>query len=400
MKISDLSKKALGAIALCAVFGIVLTACFMPASDADDASPRELTLYGYTITMGLTEPDSVATVEWDFGDGSAKETVTISETNANGTVKHKYESKGDYTVTATLRNTYTDTDGVIREGETTITYVYHIMGYPIVTFDTDNGSEIASIEEQHSQYVPAKPKDDPVKEGYNFTGWFADKELEVVYDWSAAVTEHTTIYAGWEKIVYTVSFDLHGADVVIDSQTIEYGETVKEPTTPARDGFIFKGWMKGDDAYDFTAPVTSSFTLVADWEQKEADKVYHTVSFDANGGKAQWSQRDIVSGNSITLPTATKEGFTLDGWFIDNVKIGDPGASYTVTGDANLKARWTEKAAEPAPGEKDTGKTLAIILGVAAVLCIVALIVTGIVFLGIPAAVLAILAALFVLGVF
>lgn len=41
--------------------------------------------------------------------------------------------------------------------------------------------------------------DSPVRSEYRFDGWFADKACSVRYDLGAAVTEDTTIYAGWTK---------------------------------------------------------------------------------------------------------------------------------------------------------------------------------------------------------
>lgn len=77
----------------------------MPSVCADPSSyDGEIDLYGYKITMGLIEPDQVDTVEWDFGDGSATETIKITSDNPVGKVQHTYAAKGDYTVTATMRN--------------------------------------------------------------------------------------------------------------------------------------------------------------------------------------------------------------------------------------------------------------------------------------------------------
>ena len=42
--------------------------------------------------------------------------------------------------------------------------------------------------------------DDPVREGYKFTGWYSDKACTVPFDFEQVIKKTTTIYAGWEKI--------------------------------------------------------------------------------------------------------------------------------------------------------------------------------------------------------
>ena len=52
---------------------------------------------------------------------------------------------------------------------------------------------------------------------------------------------------------------------------------------------------------------------------------------------AQWQSA------SVTLPNATKAGAVIDGWYDGNVKVGEPGDSYTPTANVTLTAKWIEK---------------------------------------------------------
>ncbi|MDU5336410.1 InlB B-repeat-containing protein [Enterococcus sp.] len=67
----------------------------------------------------------------------------------------------------------------------------------IVSFETNGGSLIAKQTVKRNQQV-VRPKD-PEKNGYTFTGWFADKELTKAWDFSNSVTEHLTLYAKWSQ---------------------------------------------------------------------------------------------------------------------------------------------------------------------------------------------------------
>ena len=67
-----------------------------------------------------------------------------------------------------------------------------------VNFDTNGGSHIESVKVMHSQTVELK--EDPVKEGYIFTGWYTDRDCKNSFDIkNDTVTNSMTLYAGWEK---------------------------------------------------------------------------------------------------------------------------------------------------------------------------------------------------------
>ena len=70
---------------------------------------------------------------------------------------------------------------------------------------------------------------------------------------------------------------------------------------------------------------------------------------------------------------------------------------YTVSSSITLKAHWTE--AVPDSGDDKKCSSIWIVFAVLAVLCLIAAIATGMLFLGIPAVVLAIIATVLCLGV-
>lgn len=64
-----------------------------------------------------------------------------------------------------------------------------------VTFETSGGNVIESITQVFGSTV-TQPVN-PIKEGYNFDGWYLDEELTVLYSFSNALTENITLYAKW-----------------------------------------------------------------------------------------------------------------------------------------------------------------------------------------------------------
>lgn len=84
-----------------------------------------------------------------------------------------------------------DVDFSVVSEDLTVKAVYS----PLYTlsFDTDGGTKIADTT-YISGEVPAVPTD-PQKGDLVFRGWYADKEFTVPYDFSAPITQNTTVYA-------------------------------------------------------------------------------------------------------------------------------------------------------------------------------------------------------------
>lgn len=76
-------------------------------------------------------------------------------------------------------------------GSSTVTSSYS------VTFNTNGGSTVAK-ENVEANSVLEKPTA-PTKEGYDFAGWYTDKELTTAYDFTAKVTKNLTLYAAWAE---------------------------------------------------------------------------------------------------------------------------------------------------------------------------------------------------------
>ena len=70
--------------------------------------------------------------------------------------------------------------------------------YYRLTFDTNGGSEIAPISRAANTTVDLSDYK-PTREGYEFTGWYADEDLTEKIT-SIRLIRNTTVYAGWEEI--------------------------------------------------------------------------------------------------------------------------------------------------------------------------------------------------------
>lgn len=199
--------------------------------------------------------------------------------------------------------------GYALQEDTTLYGVWSINVYTI-SFDTNGADGLEPVYVNYGE-TPTLPEP-PTKEGYNFAGWYIDSDFTVEADFTH-ITSDMNVYAKWAIKVLNVSFDSNGGSA-IDTVNVNYGSTVTAPNTPTKDGYTFAGWytdINSNTSYDFSTPVTSSFTLVAKWAVNS-----YTLTIDING---QTTTVEVTYGSTITLPDdPTKDGYTFEGWYIDS----------------------------------------------------------------------------------
>jgi len=165
---------------------------------------------------------------------------------------------------------------------------------------------------------------------------------------SYTFTADTTVYALWEDVTYTITFDANGGDGTMTAGTATYGKPFVLPengfTPPA--GMRFKTWAIGSpsgtqrsagESHTFDADTT----VYAVWE----DIPTYTITYDANGGTASMTAGTAYEGESFQLP---ENGFTPPaGKRFVAWAIGSPsgpqrsaGESYTFDADTTLYAVW------------------------------------------------------------
>ncbi len=333
----------LSALAIAVMAAVSVIAVIAPQSDAV-AYDGEYDLYGYKITMGLVQPDQVNTVEWDFGDGSEHETVALTTDNPVGKVQHTYSAKGDYVVTATMRNQYTDSSGQIVNGESTLTYLYHILGYPVVTFDSEGGSAVPSIEGTASHYVPTKP-DNPEKAGCVFLGWFTDESCTQAFDWTSEVTRHITLHAGWQTSATThtstLRYDANGgtdapADDTYVSESMDAHVFTVSSSIPVRDGYRFAGWADTaeasvavyKDGNSVSVACDGTKTLYAVWQF--VLEITSVPSGSMTVG-SQWTYRPVANADGCIVTVSGADWISVSDGTIGGTPMNTGTYSLTVT---------------------------------------------------------------------
>ncbi len=70
--------------------------------------------------------------------------------------------------------------------------------YYIINFDSNGGNAVDS-KKVISNSKLTKPSE-PIKKGYEFTGWYTDNACTKLYDFKSKVTKSFTLYAGWKAV--------------------------------------------------------------------------------------------------------------------------------------------------------------------------------------------------------
>lgn len=148
-----------------------------------------------------------------------------------------------------------------------------------------------------------------------------------------------------EATMYTVTFDTNAPEGVTVTgapaeQTVESGNTVKQPADPVAKGYQFDGWYSDEalaNKYDFTTAVTESFTLCAKWTQIQC-----TVTFDLQDSTLTAIEPQLVNyGETVDEPDApTREGYAFGGWYKEPTCANQFDFTAGVTSDITLYARW------------------------------------------------------------
>ena len=212
------------------------------------------------------------------------------------------------------------------------TYKYYAIFAPITYTIAFNGNGSTSGTMSNMAMVYNTPK--------NLTANAFARQYTVTYNAdggtsavSSAVANYT--FVGWEdhnSIVYngtTYSYDVFDAPYYANTYSdlynafgynkydllqhyINYGSKPNENRSPK--GTVPGTYPNNASVSNLTTTANAIVTLYAQWKSA-----------------------------SVILPDAIKNGAVIEGWYVEGVKVGEPGDSYTPTANVTLTAKWIEK---------------------------------------------------------
>lgn len=124
---------------------------------------------------------------------------------------------------------------------------------------------------------------------------------------------------------YTVTFELGGGEMQVQSLTVEKGEAVDlSAYTPTRLGYVFTGWTDENGNAVTLTVVNSDVTFTAGWQAAQ-----NTVTYYVNGEK--YLVTSALTGETVTLASYdSKEAGEFFGWFTDGEMTSLAGTAVVV----------------------------------------------------------------------
>lgn len=213
--------------------------------------------------------------------------------------------------------------GCVERTTVSVTFHANYEGGSEYTVKADKGSKVSE---------PLTP----LREGYEFKGWYKEAETTEPYDFTETVESNLDLYAKWEEVPvvsneYVVTFSAGyegGSEYAV---TVQAGERVEMPLEPNREGYAFVGWYKGEEKYDFSEAVESDILLTARWE------VYTNVAvvrFEGEG--VPYESENIVKNEKVHEPYVAKIGYRPV-WYLGNEEYD---FDLPVTEDITLTLVW------------------------------------------------------------
>lgn len=159
---------------------------------------------------------------------------------------------------------------------------------------------------------------DPVKEGFDFVGWFTDEACQEQYDFEAVVSSNLTLYAKFTEKVYTITYILNGGKCDDLVKEFKHNDVVVLPV-PERYGYSFTGWYETIDGTDVKIEVleNKNYKLKAKWEALEK----YAVNYDLNGGKFTDEIMNNFEKEIISLGSFTITQQNVDFWEIYSTNV-------------------------------------------------------------------------------
>ena len=211
-----------------------------------------------------------------------------------------------------------------------------------VTFD--DGEDQNKITVKHNGRV--SPVKDPVRDGYEFKGWYLNGEP---YDFSSRITADITLTAQWEELPprIIVDKDIPG-DVVMTEpipDDVAEGDEIRLPEA-SRPGQSFQGWdTDGDRVVDAGANETivyeDGMKLEPIFEDIDPDTQHKVTIEDAP--EIPFDDWYVEEDKPIVLPDIPREDETLVGYEDQDGNRYDVGEEFAPTEDVTLKPVFEPK---------------------------------------------------------
>ncbi|MBR3797979.1 MAG: InlB B-repeat-containing protein, partial [Bacteroidales bacterium] len=190
---------------------------------------------------------------------------------------------------------------------------------------------------------------DIVRVGYTFNGWFANPSYLGSQVQAISATDYgdKEFWAKWTVNDYKVTLNTNGGTITsgeIDSYIYGVGATLPTAKNFVKTGATFGGWY-ADEEFSSSLVVSIPVNEIGDKEfwAKWTD-IDYTITYNVNEGQFAETPDATYTygGDTVVLPTPTRDGYEFGGWFTNSSYIGSP-VDYVLpveTGNKEFWAKW------------------------------------------------------------
>lgn len=236
-----------------------------------------------------------------------------------------------------------------------------------VSYDANGGTGAPAAQTKRATANLTLQSGKPTRSGYTFVCWKTSSGATYNPSGTYSTNASATLYAQWTENIATVTQNANGGTQGDQKQTTtpatfttKYNNTVNlwniSSLDLTRKGYHIdpnQQWNRATDgsgtSYDEDVNYTwttfgslsaanTTTVLYANWKPDP-----HILTFNPNGGTCDETSRTRNTDQAYgTLPVATREGYTLAGWFTDATAGTQVTASTTMgAADAIVYAHWT-----------------------------------------------------------
>ena len=196
------------------------------------------------------------------------------------------------------------------------------------------------------------PNEIATESGYRLVGWFTDEDCTEgnEYNFSTPLENNLTLYAKWEVVGYTISYEMNGGiNAAGNPTTYNINSDDIVLAAPNKEGASFDGWFYNyeNDVFSNRATQISkgssgNKTLYAKWTP-----IKYTIHYLSGSTIAKTIPSDEKEyGKPLQLKGAVEEfahkGCVQDGWSTEDLgdKVYDVGATYEGNEGLMLYPHW------------------------------------------------------------
>ncbi len=193
---------------------------------------------------------------------------------------------------------------------------------------------------------------DPEKKGYRFEGWYLEAKCDTLWDFEKnLVTEDLILYGKWVKTIFTITYQTNGIGACPSITGTELPNPLPEMN---ESGYRFEGWYY-DSNFTTKAKendgITKDTILYAKWQKLS----FYTIQFKIVNGETLAVVSIEENKKLAELIPPEKEGYTFEGWYIDEACTQQWNFNQSITQDQILYGKWNKI-------EKPTAKNTVLIV--------------------------------------